>query len=368
MSVTILSRVGPLWPDGRFAMDLARWIEQFTKEPVWIRPIKTSGLIADDIRQRFVLTPAPTEWELYIKAEGLPDMKPAVPTIKQMVLTWEKNKQTASCLEIARWMVDKGIIRGWRRPIPENGGGESFYHSGNLGDIIYGLYAIREAGGGQLLIGDKMQNKTLFTPTSREQFKMLEPLLEAQEYLKNCAWRPYYPAGEIRHDLNAFRDWWQNWALRQWENIHNLAEMQFYYLDIREKFDQEEPWIDVPKVIEHDRIVIHRSPRYNQTDSPWYWLTANMREHLLFVGLPEEHADFEKKFGPVSYWKCRDFLELAMLIAGSEGFCGNQSFPMSLAIGIGQRVWQETKETAPDCIYKRGGFYNESIEVVRDWV
>lgn len=359
MSLTILSRISPATPDGRLAIELARWLEQFTGEPVWIRPISVQGIVPEDVRERFVYGDTPGTCELMIS--DCRDSFALTPKKKRLLI-----KPSLDCLDVIKALRLEGAL-GAPSTIRTQGPGHAYYHSGNLGDLIYGLYAIRENGGGQLLCGGKQRNKNLFAPITHEQWKLLKPLLDAQPYLQRCGWREHYPAGEIKWDMNVFRDWWLRWALRQWESLHNLCEMQFYYLDIRDKFVADEPWLELPSEIETGRIVIHRSPRYNQDDTPWYWLTKNLRSSLLFVGLAEEHAEFERKFGPVSYWKCRDFLEMAQIIGGANGFVGGQSFPMSLALGLGQRVWQETCELAPDCLYQRESFHNGDIEIVKEW-
>jgi hypothetical protein len=247
----------------------------------------------------------------------------------------------------------------------------SFYHSGNLGDVIYGLAAIKAAGGGTLLMGPgRYGTKSPITPTSKEQFRMLLPLLRCQPYLEDAQWRDFFPLAELGHDMNWFRDKWLDWPFRQRNGLNTLIEAQFYELGVAEKFDTRETWLTVPAPLETGRIVIHRSARYHQDDAMWRMLTARFRKHLLFVGLDGEHMEFEKQFGPVSFWKVKDFLELARLIAGARGCVMNQSFPCSLALAYGQRVYQETWEPSPDCVFKRASFYNQrvDIKVVSDWL
>lgn len=239
-------------------------------------------------------------------------------------------------------------------------GGRVYYHSGNLGDIIYSLAAIRLKGSGDLLIGPK-QNATApcREPTTREQFEILLPLLKTLPYLRKVEFRPEYPAGELTHDLNEFRNHWNDWPLRQKTGIHSLCKMHCYQLGVLDKFKEIDPWIEIKSPILSGKIVIHRSRRYNATNFPWVEIVERFRAHLLFIGLEQEHVDFEKAFGRVSYYRVLDFLEMARLIAGANGAIMNQSFPCSLAISVGQRIFQESFEPSMDCVFERPSFKNQ---------
>ena len=236
-------------------------------------------------------------------------------------------------------------------------GFSSYYHSGNLGDIVYALNAIQIHGGGNLLIGPiQMGTSPCAVPINREQYNMLEPLLAHQSYIKNSSFTDKYPAGKIVFDLNTFRNHWNNWPLRSRLNIHSLAQMHAYALGVMHLFNEKVLWINVPNPIRTGRIIVHRSSRYNSADFPWKSIVHNFGSRMLFVGNEHEHRDFIKKFGKVSYWRVTDFLELARLIAGGVAFVGNQSFPCSVALGCGQNVFQESWTPSPDCMFARPNF------------
>lgn len=243
-----------------------------------------------------------------------------------------------------------------RRAIKQDVTASAYYHSGNLGDIVYALFAIKKAGGGKLLIGPEQRGTaTCSNPITRAQFELLKPLIDCQGWITSeYCFR--YPIDTPAFDLNSFRNHWDNWPLRVSVNVHTLAEMHFYTLGIMQLFRPDEPWLKVD-AIKSDKVVIHRSERYNGKSFPWKEIVKKHSDKLLFVGLKHEHERFESMFGRVEYKKVSDFLELAGVISGARGFIGNQSFPCSLAIATGQNVMQEVWNPSPDCVFNRKNFF-----------
>jgi hypothetical protein len=240
----------------------------------------------------------------------------------------------------------------------------AYYHSGNLGDVVYALPAIKLAGGGKLLLGPRQKNTSpCSNPIKGEAYESLAPLLAHQPYVNSTAFIDRYPGTDIAFDLNRFRNNWDDKTLRARINVHNLAAMHAYTLGVLEKFHPDQTWLTVPGVIKTNLFTVHRSSRYRSSDPdpfPWDTVIKHFKKRLLFVGLPSEHADFQKAFGVrIAFWSCTDFLELARVIAGSNGFIGNQSFPCSIALGCGQRVLQESWPQSPDCLFPRKNFLTQ---------
>jgi len=70
----------------------------------------------------------------------------------------------------------------------------------------------------------------------------------------------------------------------------------------------------------------------------------HLEETAVFVGSEAEHAAFCQTYNcQVEYRPVTDMLELARLIQGCEQFMGNQSMPLSLAIGLGKTFWCEVR-------------------------
>lgn len=265
-------------------------------------------------------------------------------------LTWENsNRKLIEVLEEFGAIPDEvHVVRRSR----------TYYHSGNLGDIVYALYAIKQAGGGDLLIGPK-QNHTspCQVPTTEAQFKAFLPLLKLQPYLRKVEYRPEYPAGEIDVDLNRFRDTWNNWQVRHRERIDTLCKCHFHTLGIMSRFDEDDAWMRAP-LRPTEPIIIHRSLRYRSSDFPWKQLVSAYGHRIRFVGLHEEVDDFINNFGTVVFFHVRDLLQMAEIINGASVCIMNQSFPLSVAIGLRQRVMVEEWPQSPDCRFKRTNYHS----------
>lgn len=242
---------------------------------------------------------------------------------------------------------------------PENRA--AYYHSGNLGDVIYALAAIRLAGGGKLLLGPK-QRKTspAGNPIKSGAYAMLAPLLDVQPYVTKHAFVERHPGTDAALDLNTFRNSWDDVELRTRTRINTLVRMHCHILGVDPQFRQNVPWLTVPHPINTPYFVFHRSARYRDPDYPWAAVLRHFEGRLLFVGLPEEYREVRDVFKiKLGYWQPRDFLELASVIAGAKGFVGNQSFPCAIALGLGQRVLQEAWPTSPDCTFVRKNFLSQ---------
>lgn len=235
-------------------------------------------------------------------------------------------------------------------------GANTYLHAGNLGDVIYSLPAIKALGGGDLIISPEQRKTAVCSvPINQEQFDIFKPLLDQQTYLRSVKFSQKYPSGTVI-DLNQFRSIWIQPSLKKQEGIDTLCKAHFWTLDIMDKFDDDETWLQVKDPIVTDKIIIHRSPRYQSNDFPWARLVSERQKDLLFVGLKSEHTAFEKAFGAVGFWMVNDLLEMARLIAGSRCFIGNQSSPLSIAIGLGRRVICEECKASPDCRFHRDSY------------
>jgi hypothetical protein len=232
-------------------------------------------------------------------------------------------------------------------------GANRFSHAGNLGDVVYALQAIKTFGGGDLIISPQQRGTPpCMVPISKSQFEMALPLLKQQKYLRNVTWSEAYPTGT--HDLNHFRTFWVDRILKQREGLDTLAKAHHYELGVLDKFNHQDTWLDVADPINTGKIVIHRSPRYNADNFPWARLISERGKDLLFVGMQSEHEKFQRDFRcEVSFYKVREFAELARLICGAKACVMNQSFPLSIALGLGQTVIAEACPRSPDCRYDR---------------
>lgn len=243
----------------------------------------------------------------------------------------------------------------------------TYYHSGHLGDLIYALYAIKANGGGNLIIGQEQKDTApCAEPICHSQFKMLLWLLKSQPYIEDAWYSATHP-GDSAHDLNTFRNHWVNPSTRSEHNLDTLCKAHFHELGVLEKFNAEYSWIECPCPISTDRIVVHRSARYNspgfgEQSFPWGALVNRHSDNMLFVGLESEWIKFQSDFEHrVSFWQVKDFFELARLIAGARSCIFNQSFPLSLALGLGKRVACEAWPASPDCRFMRPTYTDQLL-------
>lgn len=237
----------------------------------------------------------------------------------------------------------------------------AYYHSGNLGDVIYALSAIKLAGGGKIIIGPRQRRTSpAGNPIKEPAFKLMAPLLKAQPYITEARYSDRHPGSDAAFDLNTFRDHWNDRTLRARVGANTLAAMHAYTLGVLPQWRPSQTWLIVPNPITTGMFAVHRSARYRNEAFPWGQVVDQFRSRLLFVGLASEHADFQRDFRcRTAFFSCGDFLQMARIIAGSLGFIGNQSFPCAIALGLGQRVLQESWAEAPDCVLPRGNFLTQ---------
>lgn len=213
-------------------------------------------------------------------------------------------------------------------------------HAGDIGDIIYGLAAIKADGGGVLYTFP--QPGKVREPMTKERYELLRPLMLYQPYVHDFVWSPTIK----EHPINGFRSWHRS---------GNLTEMHFACLGL--PYQDAGAWLTAP-ARGSAKVLFHRSPRYQNPAFPWQMLADRYRQDALFIGLEEEHKAFESAFGPVEYYRPQDFLDVASLIAGCDLFIGNQSSPAAIAEGLKHKMILEVSPQIPNCIFKREGRWN----------
>jgi len=208
-----------------------------------------------------------------------------------------------------------------------------FNHSGDWGDAIYGLAAIKALGRGVFYYTDQPLKMPPRQKANRQTFNNLAPLLRVQDYI----WKAdvfYEMPIATDYDLNAFRNPYH-------PNV-NLARQQ---CDVcRVEFDETAPWltVDFPMVIPQRPICVSRSARYHDREFPWRTLLEQWHQQMFFVGTYEEWVNLIDHFG---FWipkvETGHLLDVARVIAGAKVFVGNQSCPLAIAHGLGKPVVQE---------------------------
>jgi FkbM family methyltransferase len=227
-----------------------------------------------------------------------------------------------------------------------------FTHSGDIGDIIYSLPAIRAKGGGVLILFDS-PGKTAHGMTEAK-VNRLRPLLESQAYIESVQWS----SKPIESSLNGFRDHM---------NQGNLADAHLATqgLNWSHRFHK---WLSVEPNKKY-RFLFSRSARYRNWAFPWQSIVYRYGSDAAFVGFEDEWKDFCNDFGYVRFAEQQgDFLELAKLIAGCEMFIGNQSSPLAVAHGLKHNLIMEISpgSSHPHCVFQRKNCiigWDEKIEL-----
>jgi hypothetical protein len=240
-----------------------------------------------------------------------------------------------------------------------------FTHSGDAGDLIYSLAAVKALGGGMMFLTP--HNRYPYPLNSRwarmggeaDWVDNLAPLVEAQPYILKCRYTHGHPASTT-HDLNRFRIPWRNRTARDFDSILKL-HMDAFSLPM-----PSVPWLAVPEpvVIPDKPIIVNRTARYQNLDFNWTRFIEKFHRQMTFVGTPQEYEAF-CGFAPqckFDYRPTKDALELARVIAGAKLCVMNQSLPLAIAHGLHKKVVVEEWTKNPNTRIERPGAYYKLSE------
>ena len=228
--------------------------------------------------------------------------------------------------------------------------------SGDLGDAVFSLSVIKTLEGGphDIMFVDRRPHVAPFL----ERESIIRPLYESCPYVRSVT----VDDGPCDLDLAALHP--QSWGTLVGFRRHHSWRYTLAYAQKLEAekqgfsmaaFDQGAAWLTADP-IKHDRIPIHRSPRYQNPYFPWHQIVERFGDRCAFVGLPHEHDAFQKHVGrKVDRMAFPNLYELARFAAGAEVCIGNQSSPNAVFEGLKVPRIQETCLWQPDCIYPFDG-------------
>jgi hypothetical protein len=206
-------------------------------------------------------------------------------------------------------------------------------HSGNAGDILYSLPAIRQAcynandkailylhidqpanymAGFVHPLGNVMLNKYMAT--------MLKPLLLATNFIEDVL---IYTGQKVDYDLDKFRTIGLNLGAG---NISRWYFQAFPELTC----DLNRPTIESHTAFLFDCIVINRTERY-QNGQLDYSILNDYDYEKHFLGTEHEFYLMSKNIKDLKYLKVYDFLQAAEIINNCKVFIGNQSMNFAIA-------------------------------------
>ena len=232
-----------------------------------------------------------------------------------------------------------------------------FKHSGRLGDIVYALPLIksmaeRSGEAAQLFIPSDISSRLgadVYHPggdrlVSTGLFAFIEPLLEAQPYLRSVHYvqSTAVPADLI--NLDAFK----NSRL----NLKGGLIQGWYRKAFGVAFPLDLPWLQLPTAEGAAQpiawnVLIGRTTRFCNTSINYHCLQDVSR--VGFIGLPYEYEDFCARYQltSVQHVPVENALELAQRMLQSRVYVGNQSVNFAIADGMKICRALEAFEPAP---------------------
>jgi hypothetical protein len=205
-------------------------------------------------------------------------------------------------------------------------------HSGNAGDLIYSLPAMRKASEikGEnvhlyLHINVAAKYGSLQHPMgnvqmNRKMAEMLIPLLMSTDFIDQCEITEEPQQVDYNFDL-----------FRKFHNYSGHISQWYFHIYPELTCDLSKPIaFDLAPSPEAFDIVLNRTARYH---NPTFDYTAlrQYQDRITFVGLPEEFRVISAKLPNIKHYPVQNFYELAQVISGCNLFIGNQSMAFAIA-------------------------------------
>lgn len=199
----------------------------------------------------------------------------------------------------------------------------NFYHSGEIGDIIYSLKAIKRIGGHLYLdlnlhIHYDPKMERVANPNKNfdvKHFYFIKDLIEKQKYIKSVQHKTpdiiHINLNDFRRDIFKYRD-------------VNFADLFLKSCDLYvDEDDAYIPWIKCDQKFVKPISVI-RVNRRTTDNFPWKVIADKYHSEMLFLGTKQEHEDFVNFVNhDVEHFDSSNLLEIAEVINGSSLFIGN---------------------------------------------
>ena len=236
-----------------------------------------------------------------------------------------------------------------------------FRHSGDMGDIIAGLYTVKhicekenavaelylDTNGGKDNPIIMRQSGGLGNKFNNANYEFLKPLLEIQRYIRKVD--KYNKSVFVDYDLDDFRKvFFDRKAL---EATHmNLLYAHQYAFDI--PLGYEKPWLDWIDVPTTRKTLISRSTRYHSSDQ--MYLIRRNETGMSFMGTDIEAKSFlDCTRIETSRVSITNALDAAKQICASEEFLVNGTLFYWIAVGLGhKKIWHEVGVDIPTTVFK----------------
>lgn len=212
---------------------------------------------------------------------------------------------------------------------------------GDLGDVIAGMAVFKALGAVNLLAVDRGICKPLLN-----RLHLIQPLLESQPYIKSVKPHDGEPVHWDASDFRKYHQWTQSLHQSHLAHYRSQTHLPTVTPDFRK------PWLSGIKADPRaaGRVVVHRTPRYNNDDFPWRKIFDFYGSRILIVGTPEERGMLTSYAGDAEYVPTADLLEVAQLVAGSSLVIAGQSCVLAIAEGLKHPRIAEVSTSQPDVL------------------
>ena len=203
-------------------------------------------------------------------------------------------------------------------------------HSGNAGDVIYSLPAVRALGIRHLILNVYRDPDPLRKLTERNA-RALAPLLLAQDYLDRVtlvsAGVPLESVDPRCIDVDYVLDRFRN------EDTLRVHLMHAHAKAMHAEIDASAPFLRVPvETPEASEAVVALTPRYRVLTDEFLRDLMLYFDDILILAIPDEWRSVAGIPGRVR--RCADFLEMARLIQQTGVFIGNPGLASAIAEGL----------------------------------
>ena len=203
-------------------------------------------------------------------------------------------------------------------------------HSGNAGDVIYSLPAVRALGIRHLLL-NVYRDPNPLRHLTEENARALVPLLLAQDYVDRVtlvsAGVPLESVDPECIDVDYVLD-----RFRTQDALH-VHLVHAHALAVHAQIDAVSPFLRVPEgAPEAGEVVLALTPRYRTLTEEFVRDLMLYFDDILILAIPEEWRSVAGIPGRIR--KCADYLEMARLIRQARVFIGNPGLASAIAEGL----------------------------------
>jgi len=239
---------------------------------------------------------------------------------------------------------------------------QNFSSPGKYGDTVWSLPIIRHlvgAGGGKLHMFPKWSHFHVDVAVT----EMIAPLLRLQPYITDVEFSPICKGIDLGHY------WLTKGIVPGWNIVDHLCEAFNVPRTV-----QDAAWITVDPTKKIKYVFSRTAAEFcHNPNMPWRQIVERYGKEACFIGWGSEYFDFVHKFDPgqvVPYYRTRDFLHAAKVIAGAEKLFCNQSAIHAIGEAMKVPLLLEVCPKLPSVVFDRPRAYyawTKRFDVDVDW-